>query len=217
MRKFTRPLPPTKEGKIQLYGELNKHAEKGQIVFAGSSLMEMFPIEEFVEEDGLSAIVYNRGVGGYVTSELLEHVNTCITALAPSKVFINIGTNDLSNPQMTISEIMRRYGEILEIVKRSVPDVKLYLMAYYPVNYSAASEEMKACLRIRTNQRIKQANQQVAQLAECCGAEYIDVNAPLMDKDGNLKAEYTIEGMHINKDGYRAIYPLVRQYILKTA
>lgn len=42
-------------------------------------------------------------------------------------------------------------------------------------------------------------------LAQKHNAKYIDVNAPLTDRDGNLKAEYTIEGMHINRDGYLSI------------
>lgn len=34
----------TKEEKIERYKELNKTAEKGKFVCAGSSLMEMFPV-----------------------------------------------------------------------------------------------------------------------------------------------------------------------------
>ena len=43
-------------------------------MFAGSSLMEMFPIEKFTEEDHLGITVYNRGIGGYVTQELLDSI-----------------------------------------------------------------------------------------------------------------------------------------------
>lgn len=210
-------IPITKEDKVRRYQRLNQLAEKGQTVFAGSSLMEMFPLEQFVREDGLDITVYNRGIGGYVTRELMENIGPCITSLAPSRLFINIGTNDLSNPQMTIPELIHNYGAILEAVQAAVPDIKLYLMAYYPVNFFAATDEMKECLKIRTNQRIRQANQEVAQLAKRFGAQYIDVNAPLLDENGNLKAEYTIEGMHINEQGYRAIYPLVKQYLLASA
>lgn len=52
-------------------------------------------------------------------------------------------------------------------------------------------------------------------LADRFGASYIDVTAPLNDENGDLRAEYTIEGMHINEDGYRSIYPLIRKYILE--
>lgn len=50
-----------KQDKIIRYRQLNQTAQKGQIVFAGSSLMEMFPIEQFVAEDNLPVVVYNRG------------------------------------------------------------------------------------------------------------------------------------------------------------
>ena len=49
-----------KQDKIIRYRQLNQTAQKGQIVFAGSSLMEMFPIEQFVAEDNLPVVVYNR-------------------------------------------------------------------------------------------------------------------------------------------------------------
>lgn len=62
----------TKEEKAQRYKKLNESCLKGQIVFAGSSLMEMFPIEKFTEEDNLGITVYNRSIGGYVTQELLD-------------------------------------------------------------------------------------------------------------------------------------------------
>lgn len=203
----------TKEYKIERYKKMNETAEKGKIVFAGSSLMEMFPIEQFVKEDKLDIVVYNRGVGGFVTEELLENIDTCIIDLQPSKLFINIGTNDLSDSRRSFEEIFERYGKILSIVTEKVDDVSMYLMAYYPVNYNAATEEMKPCLKIRSNEKIKAANEEVARLARKFNANYIDVSEPLKDENGDLKAEFTIEGMHINEQGYRAIYPLIKQYI----
>lgn len=205
----------TKEYKLERYRKMNENAEKGAVLFAGSSLMEMFPVEEFAREDGLDVTVYNRGVGGFITDELLANTDVCITDLAPDKLFINIGTNDLSDASIPMERAMDNYAKILAEVKEKVPSVKLYLMAYYPVNYNAATEEMKPCLRIRSNEKIARANECVKRLAERFGGKYIDVNAPLKDENGDLRAEFTIEGMHINEDGYRAVYPLVKKYILE--
>ena len=205
----------TKEYKIERYKKMNKSAQKGSVLFAGSSLMEMFPVEKFAQEDNLPLIVYNRGVGGFITDELIQNIDTCILDLAPSKLFLNIGTNDLSDSSRTISAIMENYSAIIETVVRTLPQTKIYLMAYYPVNYEAASPEMKDCLKIRNNEKISLANAEVRQLAERFGAKYIDVNAPLKDKNGNLRAEFTIEGMHINEEGYRAVYPLIKPFILE--
>mgnify|MGYP003306777199 CR=1 FL=1 len=204
-----------KAEKLLRYREANKTARKGQIVFAGSSLMEMFPVEKLLRERGIDATVYNRGIGGYVTREMLDNLDVCVTDLQPRRVFINIGTNDLSDASVTIDALIARYDHILTLIEQAVPGVRIYLMAYYPVNYEAAAETMKPNLRIRTNERINEANRAVEQLAARHGQRYIDVNLPLKDEQGRLKAEYTIEGMHLKPEGYRAIFPAVAAYIME--
>lgn len=203
-----------KEQMVRDFHNWNESAVKGQVVFTGSSLMEMFPIEEWVKELGTDApIVYNRGVGGYRTTDLLPILDACVFELAPRKVFINIGTNDLSDPDIQIEEVMEHYDQIITMIEEKLPGVIIYMMAYYPINYEAATEEMKPCLLIRTNEKINAANEQVAQIAAKHGQKYINVNAPLMDEMGRLKAEYTIEGMHIKPEGYRAIFEDVMKYV----
>ncbi|MGN1415856.1 MAG: GDSL-type esterase/lipase family protein [Oscillospiraceae bacterium] len=202
-----------KEIKVERYREENLTAVKGQTVFTGSSLMEMFPINKLLKEHGDDTIIYNRGVGGFLSDELLAVIDVCAVSLMPSKVFINIGTNDLSWSSIPISSLMSNYDKIISAIENAVPDVKIYLMAYYPVNFEAASEEMKECLKIRTNEKITAANAEVKKLAEKHGQRYIDINRGLKDEQGRLKAEFTIEGMHINEDGYRAIYDDIMKYV----
>lgn len=203
-----------KEIMVEQYRKANQRAVRGQVVFTGSSLMEMFPIEQWAKELGEDApMIYNRGVGGYKTTDLLPILDVCVLELKPKKVFINIGTNDLNDPNVPLQEVMAHYDEILTIIEKSLPETVIYLMAYYPVNYEAATEEMKPCLLIRTNEKIDLANKEVEKLANKHGQRYIDVNAPLKDEKGNLKAEYTIEGMHIKPEGYRAIFEDVMGYV----
>lgn len=202
-----------KEMKVERYREENKTAQKGQVVFTGSSLMEMFPINKLLKEHGDDTIIYNKGVGGFISDELLAVIDVCAIDLMPSKVFINIGTNDLSWSSIPISQLMDNYDKIISAIEKAVPDVKIYLMAYYPVNYEAAAEEMKECLKIRTNEKINTANAEVKKLAEKHGQRYIDINRNLKDDLGRLKAEYTIEGMHINEDGYRAVYDDIMAFV----
>lgn len=60
-----------------------------------------------------------------------------------------------------------------------------------------------------------EAGEEVRNLAERHGARYIDVNDALKDEQGRLKAEYTIEGMHIKEEGDRAIWPAFLSYVLE--
>ncbi len=68
---------------------------------------------------------------------------------------------------------------------------------------------------MRTNPKITEANAAVKKLAEKYYAKYMDINDPLKDENGNLKAEYTIEGMHIKEEGYRAIFPKFIRYAME--
>ncbi len=202
-----------KEKKILRYREENKAVKYGQTVFTGSSLMEMFPINKLLAEYNDSEIVYNRGIGGFVSRELLEVIDVCAIDLKPSKIFINIGTNDLSDSSIPISELIENYDKIISEIETKLPNTIIYLMAYYPVNYEAADENMKECLKIRNNEKIRIANTEVKKLAEKHSQRYIDINKNLMDEQGRLRAEYTIEGLHINEDGYRAVYHDIITYV----
>lgn len=66
-------------------------------------------------------------------------------------------------------------------------------------------------------QKITLANAKVASLAAGHSQRYIDVNKNLKDEQGRLKSEYTIEGMHINEDGYRAIFDDIMSYVNEPA
>lgn len=84
--------------KLERYRMLNRNVKKGQILFTGSSLMEQFPINELLMTNGMNVIIYNRGIGGFTTVDMLEHMEEMVFGTEPSKIFINIGTNDIGSP-----------------------------------------------------------------------------------------------------------------------
>lgn len=206
-----------KKEKIENYKNMNHNVQFGKIVYAGSSLMEMLPINQLMEETGCTKVLYNRGVGGFVSAELLKYIDVCILDLKPSRLFINIGTNDLSDPDISIDDLMQNYDKILTLVEERFPKVEIYLMAYYPVNPEAATKDMKECLKIRSNLKISKANERVRKLAKKHTQKYIDLNPNLQDEQGRLRAEFTIEGLHINEQGYRAIFPDFMKYVQEPA
>ena len=112
--------------------------------------------------------------------------------------------------------MLGRYEEIVQQIRKKLPETKLYLLAYYPVNPTVAEDPgLIECFRWRTNERIREASEGVQALARKYGAEFLDLNKHLCDAAGNLKAEYTIEGMHLYANGYRpvmdALLPLLRK------
>lgn len=162
--------------------------------------------------------VYNRGIGGDVTDGLLERMNESIFDLEPKKVFINIGTNDISRPEYKRERLMSQYRKILMQIQARLPETKIYVMSYYPVNRElpgADPEAVKAQFGARTNAELKEVNAEVEKMAEELGCTYINVFDCLLDEKGNLKAEYTIEGMHMYANGYAVVLEKLMPYLLE--
>ncbi len=208
---FIRHFQQEQAEKVERYRRLNKFVEPGQILFAGSSLMEMFPVNELIQPYKLPLKIYNRGVGGFTTTDMLEVMGPCVYDLKPKYIFINIGTNDLNASDLTEGALIERYEKILDGIREHLPQAKVTLLAYYPVNEEIGLKNpaMGGVFRIRTNERIRRANAVVEQLARKRGLDFLNVNAVITDSNGNQKAEYTIEGMHMYADGYHEVLKLL--------
>ncbi len=211
-------LEDQKKSTLQKYRFLNQYAKKGQTVFTGSSLMEFFPIEEMQLTLDLDRVIYNRGIGGTTTADLLAAVDVCIFDLEPAKIFINIGSNDIGSPEGYEKEaLLKNYADIMGQIKRRLPGCEVFVMAYYPVNAEAdfgLDPAIKAVMfATRTNAAIAEANTAVEALARKHGFHFINANQGLTDKNGNLKKEFSIEGLHLWPNAYAIILNNLLEYL----
>lgn len=196
---------------------LNELAKKGETLFVGSSLMEQFPINELLMDRNIDMTIYNRGIGGYTTIDMLDSMEEMVFGVEPSRIFINIGTNDISAPGYTLDSLMERYRSILTQIKDRLPEAKVYMMAYYPVNETDKvpdSEWGRHMFDTRNNENIVLANQAVETLAKEMEYEYIDVSAGLRDERGMLKKEFTVEGVHMYANAYNIILDNLMLYLM---
>lgn len=208
-----------KREKLKRYQILNHYARKGQILLVGSSLMEQFPIHEFLQSEPVDRAVYNRGIGGATLLELLDALEICVFDLEPATLFINIGTNDLNEAAYQEDAVIARYRTILEKIKARLPQALITVLAYYPVNEldDFGDPAAREWAKHRTNLRIHSANLRLAALAWQTGCRYLDLNAGLLDERGQLKKEYTVEGVHIYGNGYKVIFDALRPYLQTNA
>lgn len=88
--------------------------------------------------------------------------------LEPSKVFLNIGTNDLG--QNLDDQLWENYPAILQEIQMALPQCRIYLMAYYPCNnrddFGLPPQIQADMFRFRTPARLLEANRQVEELAQ---------------------------------------------------
>jgi lysophospholipase L1-like esterase len=191
--------------KLSTLKELNKSAKPGQILFAGDSITEDFPVHEmFMDETELG--IYNRGVGGYTTQNILDHMDTCILDLRPSKLFLLIGTNDLGNVSTKPRKICANIETIVKIVKERSPGTKICVQAIYPAAPACdAHPDAFGYWGIRTKQTIDETNALTkAMLGQWPDVTFLEVPG-LADEAGHLRWEYTRDGLHLNISGYRLV------------
>ena len=204
-----------KKQKIERYKRLNEYVKKDQILFVGSSLMEQFPINELSQNLDTIKYIYNRGVGGFQIADMKMNMDAMVFDLRPSKVFINIGTNDLNEEEFDEKVFAKNYKEIVVEIKEKLPKTVIYILAFFPVNESDdfGNEFIKNLLKIRTNSRIDVANSELVKIADKFKLEFININKLLQDDRGNLKKDYSIEGIHIYPNGYKAVFDALKTWI----
>ncbi|MBN2880324.1 MAG: lysophospholipase [Clostridia bacterium] len=201
---------------VERYRQLNKIGLKNQIVFAGSSLAEQFPINEMLQSLNSEHIIYNRGVSGDKIDDLTGDIETLIFDLAPSKLFINIGSNDIGSEDYNEDILIEKYHMLLQCIKERLPDTIMYVLAYYPVNPNKnaflSKVEKKFMFANRTNQNIQSINARLEKLCEQMNLAFINVYDVLLGEDGNLENNLTVEGIHLWPDAYIRIYEVLKEY-----
>ncbi len=198
------------------YRMLNAIAKKGETVFVGSSLCEQFLINELLMSKGINKIIYNRGISGYKTSDMLDSMEEMIFELLPSRIFINIGTNDIASPDYSLEKLIKNYKKILEMIKEKLPKTEVFMLAYYPVNdRDMTSDEVliKERFGTRNKKNLEIANENVKKLSEEMGYKFINVNDGLTDEEGVLKKEFTIEGIHMYSNAYEVVLNNLISYL----
>ena len=101
---------------------------KSDIIFLGNSITNGGEWAELLGNPHAK----NRGISGDTTQGVLDRLST-ITKGKPSKIFLLIGTNDLSRGK-SVDEVAKNVEKIVERVKRESPATKLYVQSVFPVN-----------------------------------------------------------------------------------
>ena len=205
--------------KVRNFKVLNRLAKPGAILFTGSSLMEHFPVAEMALSAGIPTPVYNRGIGGTTTDDFLREIDTVLLDLSPAKVFLNIGTNDMTDRiygSAWMDHLESNYDSILKSVKEKLPDTRVFCMAYYPANQHLPGSDHPlrwGMLKDRTPENIDACNRRVQALAEKYGYAFINVNEGLYDERGEQKAEFSIDGVHMFAEAYEIVFRNLLPYL----
>ena len=195
--------------KIQTkYRELNQISViEPDIIFIGDSIIEYYPLQELL---GTSKNIVNRGIRGYQTGLLRENLAAHLYGDAVDQIVLLIGTNDIGK-DVPMNEALNNLESVIQTISRDYPLSQIKLVSILPVNEST---DFKQTVYIRTNEKIKAWNQAYQDLASAyMQVDFVPVFENLLDQDGQLKADYTTDGLHLSVSGYQALSSTLKKYI----
>lgn len=178
-------------------------------VFLGDSITDWYPI---IELYGEKAPIVNSGKAGYKTTDIIKELNELVYIYNPTKVFLLIGTNDLSSGVST-EEIVNNIKGIINKIKKHRPQAKIYVQSIYPVNKTDNKKIKKTMIGSRNNEDIKKINKELKEYCKDNNVTYIDMYQELIDKEDNLYINYTEDGLHLSTLGYVKVTKKILTYL----
>lgn len=165
----------------------------GKVIFLGNSITEGGNWKRLLKD---SSIV-NRGISGDNTFGVVARIDDVVKR-QPEKVFLLIGTNDLSR-KIPVEVILENIFTIVSRIRAGSPKTKIFVQSILPVN---ASFE-KFPNHYDNDSEILIINDQLSRYAERLRYTYVDLYGKFLDEQSRLKSSYTYDGLHLNSAGYQ--------------
>lgn len=203
--------PFVKESKAHSFAKQAGKCDKNQIVFFGDSITEMYDLDKHY--DGLT--VYNRGISGDTTSGMLARLQTNVIDLAPSKVIILGGANDLDGVS-DIFEIGKNIATMIDTIQAALPATEIFVQSVLPFNNDTKLFGVLNCVDNRKNSDVGALNLHLFTLCIARNVPLIDTYSHFV-KDGALNPEYSLDGLHINDKGYSLLTSVLSPFVFGTS
>jgi lysophospholipase L1-like esterase len=178
---------------------------EGAILFVGSSSIRLW---DGLEDDfAVRKVVLKRGFGGSKLSDCVQNLGRLVVRYKPSVVMVYAGDNDLAAGSRP-DEVLRRFVAFVDGVHRALPATRIDYISIKPSPLRAALlPEIRA-----TNALIRDY------IAGEAGVTYVDVFTPMIDADGQPRAElFAADRLHLNRDGYALWKSVIGPYVREAA
>lgn len=172
-------------------------------LFLGDSLTDYFDLETYFPGQP----VVNSGIASNTTDQILASMKTRVYDYNPSKIFLLIGTNDLRDGKSQ-EAVVQNVEKIIEEIQTNRKQAEIFVESLYPVNGSVSS-----AVGVRSNEAIQNINAQLEKYCKKKNLTYIDMYSKLQDEQGNLQTQYTVDGLHLNDEGYQIVAGVLQEYM----
>lgn len=192
------------------YERINEFAQKApitqqDIVMLGNSLTEF--AGDWSARLGIPHIT-NRGIIGDEAMGVYDRLNQILPG-KPRKLFLLIGINDVSH-NLSADSIVGLITLIVDKIQQDTPTTKLYLQSLFPINESFHRYKL---LTGKTN-LIPLINKKLEIMAKSHHIKFINLFDSFKEKKSNsLRKEITIDGLHLNENGYAIWCKRLKRFI----
>ena len=172
--------------------------ETKDITLIGNSLFDNWKIEKLNNN-----LVVNLGIAGISTKQYQEYILDInkIKYLA-NKVFIMTGTNDIVGESLSFETIFNNINKLIKSLLKINKDSKIYFIEIPSIAFRMDRNKEEI---FRLNEYLKNNLDKII--------KYIEINKYMTDDFGNLKLEYTYDGLHFNEEGYKILEKILEKEI----
>lgn len=186
---------------IQAFEQQDRESppEKGGILFVGSSSIRMWDLNKhFPEHKPL-----NRGFGGSDVADSVHFADRIVLPYEPRLIVMYAGDNDIAGGK-TACEVHADFQRFVGIVHHKLPEARIVYIAIKP-----------SIKRWNLVHRMRAANALIfASCAEDDLLEFVDIDTPMIGKDGRPRPELFVEdGLHLSPAGYALWSELVKPHL----
>lgn len=168
------------------------------LTLIGHSIMDRWELTKF---QGFE--VNNLGISGISTVEYQQLIldKNKIKDLG-KYVFLMLGTNDIVDDRLTNQEIIDNINKFIENIHEINNQTQIYFLEMTSVAFRMDRSKYRI---MDLNEKIKESMQKYV--------IYVDLNKYMTDEFFNLQLEYTVDGLHLSKEGYKQLENiLIKEY-----
>lgn len=139
----------------------------------------------------------NRGISGDITDGILYRLHQ-ITRCYPKQIFLMIGINDLARGK-SVEYIINNHLKIYERIEKESPASEIIVQSLLPVN------DVYGLFPKHTNKgkMILEINSKLKEICTSRGYTFLDLFSKMVDKQGKLSEDLSIDGLHLNGLAYQ--------------
>ncbi|MFT3761839.1 MAG: SGNH/GDSL hydrolase family protein [Pseudoxanthomonas sp.] len=173
---------------------------KGAVLFVGSSSIRFWTT---LAQDFPGVATINRGFGGSEVRDSTWYADRIVVPYAPRLIVLYAGDNDI-NSGRSPRQVRDDFVAFVQRVRRDLPHARIAYLAIKPspsrIEQLSAQREANALVR--------------AEAARLPDVDFIDVATPMLDADGQPRAElFGPDRLHMNRAGYELWRGIVAPYL----